>query len=488
MLPVELHKRTYIILSMVITIPMLFYAWIDTCHTKRILILEKEKQLTLIVNTLDQKLSRSYNALLAEENAVNASPEIKSSILHNRLQHIVDEVAQQYPGFGMGFYHPEHRIVAVAPFNSDLLGEQAHPDSLNVYNSKAITLNWLDTGITRQGKPLLAMNYPLIYDGVMIGHAWANITMDDVAAEVNYIIARNLTAIIVVWLVIISIIRWAFKRIAKSLAECTNQILTQHLSPGKFTEFPQLIPVVQTVISLRENLRQEYAERAKVNNEIAKLDRLNLVSQMAASVAHEIRNPMTVIAGYVQMTAQKADEKFRHQLDIVLEELQRVDDIISNFLSLARNKPLEMSKHQINDIILSLYPLLYADAMPRSIEIILDLAKTLPEINCDKKELSQLILNLCRNAFEAMENKGKLSITTLSAPEYVELWIADTGCGISAATAEKIFDPFFTTKTNGTGIGLAVCKSIVEQHGGKISVNSREGAGTTFIISFPLSK
>ncbi len=226
-----------------------------------------------------------------------------------------------------------------------------------------------------------------------------------------------------------------------------------------------------------------------LRNEISKLDRLNLIGEMAAGVAHEIRNPMTVVKGYLQMFRKKEQgaatttEKIE-QYDIILAELSRVEKIIKDFLSLARRKESNLVPADLNTIINELSPLIFSDAIKNNVNYILELQDDLPQLLLDSQEIKQLILNLSRNGIEAVQERGTLAISTAQRDNNVILSIGDTGCGMSQEVLEKVFNPFFTTKENGTGLGLAVCNSIVEHHKGKIDVQSECGKGTTFEIIF----
>ena len=129
---------------------------------------------------------------------------------------------------------------------------------------------------------------------------------------------------------------------------------------------------------------------------------------------------------------------------------------------------------------------MWADANLRGQSIELKLGTEIPHLHLNAKEMKQLILNLCRNGMEAMDDKGTLTIETRLEGDQVQLYVADTGIGISENELERLFEPFFTTKSKGTGLGLALCMSIVQRHHGTIDVKSRLGEGTVFIISFPV--
>jgi len=221
-----------------------------------------------------------------------------------------------------------------------------------------------------------------------------------------------------------------------------------------------------------------------LQKEITRMDRLDLIGNMAAGLAHEIRNPLTVVKGYLQYFTKKLPNSLHDQLDLVLSELARIETIITDFLAIAKNKPIEPQKQDLNAIINSIAPLVLSDALKRGMNLEFKLSKEIPELILSEKEIKQLLLNLAMNGLNAMEQHGTLTIETKYQSNAVFLYIDDTGCGIAKDLQTKIFDPFFTTRDEGTGLGLSVCASIVEGHNGTIEVHSEEGKGTRFIITF----
>ncbi|MCC5465363.1 ATP-binding protein [Pelosinus baikalensis] len=228
----------------------------------------------------------------------------------------------------------------------------------------------------------------------------------------------------------------------------------------------------------------DITEYEKLKEDMTKLDRLNLVGEMAAGVAHEIRNPMTVIKGYLQFLSKNVSDSMVEQFCLVLCELERIEQIITDFLSLAKNKLVENKKQDLNAIIKGILPLIATNATERDIELKVNLTEGLPHLLLNEKEIKQLLLNLVRNGIEAMGQQGTLIIESILEGDTVSLCVADCGCGICKENQEKIFDPFFTTKESGTGLGLSVCVGIVRRHNGIIEVQSEEGKGTRFIITF----
>ncbi|MEC0093293.1 two-component system sensor histidine kinase NtrB [Paenibacillus macquariensis] len=230
---------------------------------------------------------------------------------------------------------------------------------------------------------------------------------------------------------------------------------------------------------------QDITETERLRNELGNMERLSLVGQMAASITHEIRNPMAVVRGFLQLMHEKSPSTLDHYYRIVMEELDRANGIINDFLSLAQNRVTEKADCHLHKIIYDLSPLLWADANLRGQSIELELDENVPELSLNSKEIKQLILNLARNGMESMHVKGQLTIRTTVDDNYVELIVSDTGAGIPQSKLDELFVPFFTTKDQGTGLGLVLCLSIVEHHKGKITVHSEEGIGTSFVVRFP---
>lgn len=224
--------------------------------------------------------------------------------------------------------------------------------------------------------------------------------------------------------------------------------------------------------------------RKQIEKEMARLDRLNLVGQMAAGIGHEIRNPMTAIRGLLQLLMDKKEcKRFKEYFDLMIYELDRANSIITEYLSLARNKKHEVYKQNINSILNALYPLIKADAMRTDKDILLEL-EDVPDLMLNEKEIRQLILNLARNGIEAMSPGGRLTIKTFAdGEEEVVLAVQDQGKGIASDTLDKIGTPFFTTKDNGTGLGLATCYSIAARHNAGITIETNP-EGTTFFVRF----
>jgi len=221
-----------------------------------------------------------------------------------------------------------------------------------------------------------------------------------------------------------------------------------------------------------------------INSKMTRLDRLNIIGEMAASIGHEVRNPLTTVRGYLQHFGMKAPfAPYHNQLELMIEELDRANGIITGFLSLAKDKTLRLNSTDLNQVIQSIALLLQSDALLRGSNIELEL-EDIPEVLADDKEIRQCILNLVRNGLDAIPKGGKVTIGTAKAGTRVIMTVRDNGPGIPPEIIEKLGTPFFSTKENGSGLGLSVCYRIAQRHHANIEVEtSSEGSAFHFIFN-----
>jgi len=229
----------------------------------------------------------------------------------------------------------------------------------------------------------------------------------------------------------------------------------------------------------------DITEHRQMEKDIARLDRLNLIGEMAASIGHEIRNPMTAVRGFIQLLNERErNPQDKAYFDIMLEELDRANEIISEYLRMARDKIVNLHPHSLDQVVRAIAPMLEADANYRGMTIELNLGNP-PLALIDENEIRQLLLNMARNGMEAMTPGGILTIMTSSEGKEVILSIKDQGHGLPASMLEKLGTPFVTTKDEGTGLGLAVSYSVVARHNARIDYETGSD-GTAFHIYFPL--
>lgn len=236
-------------------------------------------------------------------------------------------------------------------------------------------------------------------------------------------------------------------------------------------------------LTMLQGIIRDVTTRKNLEKTTSMLDRMNMVGSMAATVAHEIRNPMTTVRGYLQIMGRR--EKYqtdKESFKLMIEEMDRANSIICEYLSLSREKLANLEKRSLNSIIEALFPLIQADANSSKVYVSLDLT-ALPELLLDENEIRQLLLNLVRNGIEAMPEGGNLAIHTFQENGSAVLSINDQGSGIPPHILDNLGTPFITTKDTGTGLGLPICYQIAHRHNANIKISTSH-EGTTFFVYF----
>ncbi|RLQ97101.1 PAS domain-containing sensor histidine kinase [Falsibacillus albus] len=216
--------------------------------------------------------------------------------------------------------------------------------------------------------------------------------------------------------------------------------------------------------------------------------KLELVGTLAASTAHEIRNPLTGIKGLIQLLAEKhTDPRDDYYFMVIQNEIERINQIVSEFLILGKPSLQKIEIVDMRDILLDLNPIIRSEANLHNIDYHYEMEVSPIEVQCSIDQMKQVILNLTKNALESMKNRGSLTIKIFIQNRTCCLTIEDTGSGIRPSNMNKIFDPFYTSKDHGTGLGLVVCKRIIQSFQGSIDLDSRFGKGTKVSILLPLA-
>jgi two-component system NtrC family sensor kinase len=240
----------------------------------------------------------------------------------------------------------------------------------------------------------------------------------------------------------------------------------------------------------------DITERVGLESQLSQADKLSSIGLLAAGVAHEVNTPLAVISSYAQMLSKqlRGDEKNSALLEKITRQTFRASEIVNNLLNFSRTSGTEFSDVDLNKVISDTLALLEHQFKTARIQVIDELAPGLPMIHGNPGRLQQVFLNLFLNARDAMPRGGTLTVTTANG-NGVSVTVRDTGSGIAHEHIQRIYDPFFTTKTvsregqgKGTGLGLSVTYGIIQEHAGKIRVESRQGTGTTFFLDFPLTR
>jgi len=231
----------------------------------------------------------------------------------------------------------------------------------------------------------------------------------------------------------------------------------------------------------------------EMERRLEKAERLSSLGQLAAGVAHEIRNPLNAISmatqrlkkDFIPPDSNKADD-FQNLSGVIRDEIKRLNGIIEEFLSFSKSRRLELRDFSITEILQKIVSLIREEASARGITIETKWRQSPAIIPIDINKLQQAFLNLIKNAMESMPAQGKISIVVdKEGKNYIVVSISDTGCGMTTEEIERIFNPEYTTKEKGVGLGIPLASEIIRGHGGDIRVISRKGEGTTFEVILP---
>ncbi|ADU50409.1 multi-sensor signal transduction histidine kinase [Thermaerobacter marianensis DSM 12885] len=236
-------------------------------------------------------------------------------------------------------------------------------------------------------------------------------------------------------------------------------------------------------------LLRDVTQERELEQRARRSERLAAVGQLAAGAAHEIRNPLTAIKGFIQLIGRKLEGEAAGYMDIVLQEIDRIEGIVNDLLLLARPPKPRLRPVDVGGLLARLVEMIRLDEAARGCTVELAVAGPLPPVVADEAQLRQVFLNLVRNGLDAMPAGGVLRVRALydRATDTVQVEVEDRGPGIPPEHLNRIFDPFFSTKEGGTGLGLAVSYGIVRNHGGHIDVDSEPGCGTRMRVVLPVA-
>jgi len=216
------------------------------------------------------------------------------------------------------------------------------------------------------------------------------------------------------------------------------------------------------------------------------------LAQIAGSLAHEIKNPLSVIRMNMELVEEELvdaesprERRVWTKIQTVHDQCVRLESLLNDFLKFAKLRDLELSVGSLNKQITTILDMYEAQAQSQNVEIVRYLDPELPAMRMDSETLQAALANLIKNALESMTDGGELTVRTHLAPSGIAMDLIDTGCGMSEDTALNMFTAFYTTKPAGSGLGLPMARKVVSAHGGRIGVESEEGHGTKFTLEFP---
>jgi signal transduction histidine kinase len=272
------------------------------------------------------------------------------------------------------------------------------------------------------------------------------------------------------------------------------RIHDHHTMIGEYTEmvFYAAIGLMTGVLIEREWRERE--RREALQRELARSERLSSLGQMAAGLAHEIRNPLGSIQGVAELLGDDAPagSRKRELFDVLRKESKRLGTVVDDFLNFARPRPLTLAPVDISAVVERSVAQMQIDAGARSIAIDTRLAPQLPRVQADAELLHQVFLNLLLNAIAASPDHGRIEVTTAgmsrNSQTAVAITVHDWGMGIPEDALPRVFDPFFTTRETGTGLGLSISHTIVTDHGGSIEIESTPDNGCAVTVTLPVTK
>jgi two-component system sensor histidine kinase PilS (NtrC family) len=230
---------------------------------------------------------------------------------------------------------------------------------------------------------------------------------------------------------------------------------------------------------------QDVTELREMERVLRRNERLTALGTLAASVAHEVRNPLAAISGCAELLEDDVSEEDKRLIRVIRSESARLADIVSELLDYTRPRELVRTNVELGRALVELADSFRADPTNASIELVVTVPKQPVPVELDISQLTQVLWNLVRNGAQAMDGEGRLEVELEAVDDHVHMHVRDFGNGIEAAAIGKIFEPFYSTKSGGTGIGLALVHRIVEEHGGVIRVKSKVGEGTVFTVKLP---
>ncbi|MEI4791133.1 PAS domain S-box protein [Bacillus sp. FJAT-53060] len=232
---------------------------------------------------------------------------------------------------------------------------------------------------------------------------------------------------------------------------------------------------------------RDVTERKELEERVRKSDTLHVVGELAAGIAHEIRNPMTALKGFIQLLKGNIEGEYSLYFNVITSELKRIESIITEFLILAKPQAIVYEEKNVVQIVKDTMDLLHAQANLGNVQMHLNVLDEIPLIYCEQNQLKQVFINILKNAIEVMPQKGNVYVSIQrKGDEHIVISLRDEGCGMTEDKLKRLGEPFYTTKERGTGLGLMVSYKIIEEHQGTIEVESEEGVGTVFHLTLPL--
>ncbi len=345
---------------------------------------------------------------------------------------------------------------------------------------------YYDRGATLKGKPYAALCKPFMGENEMLGLMLIGIPK---TYAFQTVVKQYLPFLLGIWILVAGAlgyfitrqITYPINKFIKGANAIAGGDLNQHIELSSKDEIGNLAVAFN-------NMAEELKKMQKMQEELRRLDRLSALGQLVAEVAHEVKNPLGIIKNSAQIleSSPLSNTRRKEIVGFVIEGAERINRVVDNFLQFARPPKMKKEKTDIIGVVDRTIRLVSDTLAKNNIEVTKDYTDSIPLIRVDPSQLQQLFLNLILNAIEAMPKGGELKISTQLERKEILIAFSDTGRGVPSKLKKKIFEPFYTTREHGTGLGLAIAHKIVENYGGRITLESKVGKGSTFKILFPI--
>jgi len=418
------------------------------------------------------------------------------------VQAILELVGRSHALEGVRIFSPSGQILKSA--SPEEIGLWASPQDFSLFQQNA------KEGVfqSKSGPRVLSMIRPIVsdercfkchgYGAKVIGVLNMNFSLSEMynqLREISQMFVVSTLAIIVLLAagmsyIMIRLLRKPLEEITGRMWQVEEGDLSVRLTPKNNDEVGRLMLGFNAMVGNLEVAQREL--QSMHYQQMERADRLASIGEMAAGLAHEIKNPLAGISGAISVLSDdfaKEDPR-REVFDQIQDQIGRLDKTVNDLLNFGRPGEPEFSYADINNLLKQTLLFVAQHPEARHISRLEELSRDLPPVWVDQKQIQQVLLNICINALQAMDGSGMLQVRTETVSHDGKLWvraeIRDTGPGMAPAVLEQIFTPFYTTKTQGTGLGLPICRQLMENNGGSLQVQSQLGRGSCFILELPV--
>lgn len=487
MWPRSLRGRLLLLTVVVVALPILVASYFMMVSAERALVAEKQLKLFGAARMLDEYLTGSYDDILVRHSLSGAERGERIAALNRALAAYTDQVAAAYPGIGVGYYSRElDAIITYGPSNiyADKVGLPIGP----THEGRIVMATGrprVQEGALVRGDIMNAM-HPVIRDDKVIGYIWANELTADIDMQIRAMTRQAYLAIALGLIIGIAGIVYLVGWLATDIELIKSGLV--RLKSDLTHQLPRLGGEMGEISAAINDMALSLAAKRRLEEQVQRAERLALAGELAAGLAHEIRNPMMAVKGFAQLLREEITPAEQSEYtDIIIKETARMNRLIEELLTFARPPASGVGPADINTVVADSLLLIEPKAARSRIELVRSFAPGLPMVNVDSERFKQVLINVLINASQAVGSDGEIRIRTFFDPgdRTVRVSIADTGVGIAPENVGKLFDPFFTTKDGGTGLGLSVADRLMASWGGKILVDSTLGRGSVFTLVLP---